>query len=496
MRNFLLSSLFVWSCGNAEAPIEPPNPKPKSVEAPACGAGTTSLFAETAGDIDSFAATTVDGEVFGVFAASYQFDHAIFFFKMNRRGSVELMERLRLTGAEEFSNPSIVKNGNGFGVAWEDARDGGEKGTKEIYFARIDSGGLVYDSEVKISDVPGAHSRAFHPALATNNGNYALVWQDAAGDTSRQCIEKQECAHRIFFASISNVGKLNGPPLALTASGQDAAEPSLTSALSGYLLSYSDTSGDTSAECTANRGECDYQTVVASLDKDGKLQQSSTIPGAVSGTLVQEEGEPKAYLVAWADGVYLAEVSPGDAGPPIIKELSKKLIPVRGIPHLSVASGRENLWVAVSDMPEDKKPEDLYANDLWVYRVSLEGQLQEAKGFLASGNPSRSEKPFIAALGDDALVLWREVRPALFASCKERPQSCIADLAVSRISCGNGVQAQPPTPEFQQLIPDLMNGGSLWGEDKKPTPSNPPLPTPTPLPTPIEVPIPPPSLPY
>ena len=89
MRHLLLPCLFLWSCGNPEAPTEQPNTKPKATEAPACGAGTTALFAETAGNINSFAATTVEGEVFGVFAASYQFENAIFFFKMNRRGSVE-----------------------------------------------------------------------------------------------------------------------------------------------------------------------------------------------------------------------------------------------------------------------------------------------------------------------------------------------------------------------------------------------------------------------
>ena len=471
MRHLLLPCLLLCSCGSAPTPTEAPSTKPQATAAPACGAGTTSLFAETAGNIDSFAATTIDGDVFGVFAASYQFDNAIFFFKMNRRGSIEVMERLRLTGAESFSNPTIVKNGNGFGVAWEDTRDGGEKGTSEIYFARIDSNGMVYDTEVKISDVPGAHSRAFQPTLAANNGNYALVWQDAAGDTSRQCLEKQECVHRLFFASISNVGKLNGPPLALTNNGQDAVEPSITSALGGYFLSYGDTSGDASPECAANRGECYYQTSVAALSSDGKLQQTATAPGVSSGVLVQEaEGEPKAYLVAWAEGVYLAEVTPGEAGRPTIKELAKELLPVRGVPQLSVAAGREGLWVAVSDMPAGKKPEELHANDLLVYRVSPEGKLQEAQGFLVAGGNSRSEEPYLAAVGDDALVLWREVRPALFAACKERPQSCVADLAVSRITCGDGVQAQPPTPEFQQMIPDLINGGSLWGDEKKPDP--------------------------
>jgi hypothetical protein len=488
MRHLFLAGFFLWSCGGEAPPEATPSSKAALVDAPACGAGATAIFAETAGNIQSFASLVVDGDVFGVFSASYQFDNAIFFFKMNRRGDVEYMERLRLLGAESFSNPSIIQNGNGFGVAWEDHRDSAESGASEIYFARIDNKGLVYDSEVKISESPGASSRAKNPKLAAMDGNYALVWQDASADTASTCLDKEECSHRIYFASISNVGKLNGPPLAITQSGQDSVEPSLLSTPTGFLLAHSDTAGDTSAECLANRGECSYQTVISSLDKNGKLQQSTTIPDAMSGVLIQEEGEAKAYVAAWAEGLYLGEVTFGET--PSVKEISRKLIPIQGVPHFSVAVGRESLWIALSDMPRGKKPEELFANDLWVFRADPSGKLLEEDGFLISGNNSRSERPFIAGIGSSALVIWREARPTLFPVCQDRPQGCIADLAVARVSCGDGFKPLPPSPEFKPMIPDLMNSGGLFGEEKK-TPASPsPAPAPVPV-TPNPVPVPP-----
>lgn len=496
MRTTLFSSiplglgLVLSSCGNNQSLLLDENPNPTTTqEAPACAAGSTALFAETAGDLSSFSAFTEEGETFGVFSGSNQVDSALFFFKMDRRGGVELLERLGLTSAEPQTNPSLTRSGSGFGVAWEDHREGG-KNDAEIYFVRIDEGGFILGSEQKVSSAPaGGKSRAQNPTLVFGNDGYALAWADGVEDISKACIEKQECLHRIYFAKLSGTGTPAGAPIAISVAGHDAINPSLLWTGGGYLLAYSDTSGDSSPECATDKGECDYQTNVVALDRDGNVQKTSPIPGAIDGTLIQKQGEADAFLVAWMEGVYLASVNP--AG--VVTEIGKKVVPVRGVPQMSLAVGREGFWLALSDSPDGKKPDELHANDLHVYRISEKGELLEAKAIPISVTPSRSERPYIAALGDDALVLWREARPSLFGACRERPQNCTADLAVAKISCGEGVQPVPPTPDFTEMIPDVNSGLPLFGPSKKPeTPTPPAVPPATPPTVPPSWPTPPP----
>lgn len=466
--------------GDGGDPLKDLDDTPESRPAPECAAGPVSLFAETAGDLGRPAAIVEDGEIAAVFAGSNQFEHALFFVRMDKHGEPKILERLRIPGTAPFSHPAITRSGNsfssGFGIAWEDRRNAENAFDTEIYFARLDEEGLVLGNEVRVSTTSSASS----PALAFAGDGYGLVWADTVEDTSPRCKEKQECFHALYFVKLTPTGILVGEPVRLTDPAQDAVDPSLLWTGGGYLLAYNDTSKDSSPECAADKAACTYGVTVAALDRDGRVQRSETLAGVMDPQLIKAVDDPDAFLVGWAEGIFLARVSPSGE----VRELGRSVVPVEGIPHFSLTISREGLWLALSDSPAGEKPEDIFANDIRVYRLSSEGVLMEKEGFPVSFSQSRSEHPFVAAVEGGALVLWREARETTFPACKERPQGCVADLAVAKVSCGEGVTPLPEAPEFAPMIPESLGEGwgGLFGNPSKPKTSSEASLPPTPFP--------------
>jgi hypothetical protein len=386
----------------------------------------------------------IEGGFVGVFSSSFQYENGFFFFQSDRRGEVESVERIKIPAAAPITSPVLTSSGSGYGLAWEDRRDAESPNDVEIYFSRLDEGGLVLGGEVRVSKAPGFSGQ---PALAFSGDSYLLAWSDSSGDTSERCKLRQECLHSIYLARLSNTGAPLGEPQRLTPPDQDAVSPSLIFAETGFLLAFSDTGGDGSPACAADRADCAYRASVLAIDREGKVLKTSNTPNVIDVRLVASQAGP-ALAVGWAEGIWVASVSPaGD-----ITELSRSAVPVRGVPQFSLSPAREGFWLAVSDTPQGKPPAEVAANDLHLYRLSEDGKVREAEGFPVSRAVTRSETPRVFAAGDGALVWWRESRAALFPTCQEHPQTCVGDLYLSLVLCGEGTLPPAEAPAFAPLI--------------------------------------------
>jgi len=82
-------------------------------------------------------------------------------------------KNVRVTDSEGGSgSPSAAWNGIGYGVVWEDYRDGGEP---EIYFTRIDKKGKKLLNDCRLTE---DNHISYYPSIALSGENYGIVWSD------------------------------------------------------------------------------------------------------------------------------------------------------------------------------------------------------------------------------------------------------------------------------------------------------------------------------
>ena len=105
--------------------------------------------------------------------------------------------RLTVDPATSFL-PSLTSSGTEYGVAWRDDRDGNQ----EIYFARLDIGGNMIGSEVRVTN-DGAASSA--PSLVSNGSGYGLAWHD-----------RRDGIFEIYFARFDAAGNKIGGDVRVT----------------------------------------------------------------------------------------------------------------------------------------------------------------------------------------------------------------------------------------------------------------------------------------
>jgi hypothetical protein len=79
---------------------------------------------------------------------------------------------VRITSTiHDQKDPALAWSGSEYGVGWEDNRDG----NAEIYFARIDAGGSVLGSEVRITNDTNTSTM---PSIAWTTSEFCLSWVD------------------------------------------------------------------------------------------------------------------------------------------------------------------------------------------------------------------------------------------------------------------------------------------------------------------------------
>jgi hypothetical protein len=77
-------------------------------------------------------------------------------------------------GPFQSTNPSLVWNGSGFGVSFEDDRDG----NAEIYFQRLDASGAPAGTATRVTNDVGG---SFRPRLAWSGSEHGVFWDDNQG---------------------------------------------------------------------------------------------------------------------------------------------------------------------------------------------------------------------------------------------------------------------------------------------------------------------------
>jgi hypothetical protein len=174
--------------------------------------------------------------------------------------------------------PCLVWNGDGYGVCWEDDREGQPR----MYFARLDKDGSKIGNDVPISSSalvldPNRPSSS----LVWNGSQYAVTW-DA---------QKEGGHYQIYMALISSDGEKLGGDIQVTTSESTSIRPSIVWAGDKYGIAWED-----------NRtGQ--NEIFMAYLDEDGnKLEddhQVSHAPAVASYPYLLWNGSK--CVVLWMD---------------------------------------------------------------------------------------------------------------------------------------------------------------------------------------------------
>ena len=150
-------------------------------------------------------------------------NYEIYFTRMDAAGT-KIGADVRLTNAAADSvSPSLVWTGSEYGVSWVDSRDGNQ----EIYFARIDAAGNKIGADVRVTN---AVSSSTYPSLVWTGSGYGLSWSDA----------RDGGPYEIYFARIDAAGVKIGSDVRVTNAGGSSDAPSLVWAGSEYGVSWHD----------------------------------------------------------------------------------------------------------------------------------------------------------------------------------------------------------------------------------------------------------------
>ena len=124
--------------------------------------------------------------------------------------------------AGNSEDPDLVWTGDGYGVVWKDDRDGNE----EVYFARLDASGAKVSGDMRISYDPGA---SHQPDLAWNGSEFAVVWEDDRnGDWD------------LYFARVDASGNKIGGDVRVMAGSFGSLEPQLVWTGTEYGMTWRD----------------------------------------------------------------------------------------------------------------------------------------------------------------------------------------------------------------------------------------------------------------
>jgi hypothetical protein len=156
----------------------------------------------------------------------------IYFALLDAQGRL-LSEDVRISdGAGVGVTPVLAWTGAGYGVAWQDERDGFEQ--SEIYFRLLDERGAPLGEEVRITNAAGI---SYWPSLVWNGSGFGLAWSDSRSGRGE-----------IYFVSISAQAEKLGEEAPIIATPGNAYVPALLASGNGYALSYNDDSLDQNFE--------------------------------------------------------------------------------------------------------------------------------------------------------------------------------------------------------------------------------------------------------
>jgi hypothetical protein len=145
------------------------------------------------------------------------------YFARQTVGGAKLGTDLQVTNDAGYSTrPSLAWTGSGFGISWEDNRDG----NYEIYFARVSAAGVKLGPDLRVS---GEAANSFRPSLAWTGSEFGVSWQDL-----------RDGNYEIYFQRVSAAGVKLGAELRLTGNTAYSYLPSLVWAGSEFGVSWYD----------------------------------------------------------------------------------------------------------------------------------------------------------------------------------------------------------------------------------------------------------------
>jgi hypothetical protein len=186
---------------------------------------------------------------------------------------------LRLTSDPASSDfVYIASSPTGFGVAWQDLRDGTST-RGDIYFTALDKQGRRQGGDVRITTTPGAST---HPAMAFNGARWGLVYADDSVDNLE-----------LYFRAVSATGQPLGAPVRLTSAPLDSDWPDVVWTGSEFAVAWED------ERAGANRQDLYFMRFDASGTRLGNEVRVTTDPQRQGYPILKWSGQ--AFGLAWTD---------------------------------------------------------------------------------------------------------------------------------------------------------------------------------------------------
>jgi len=147
-----------------------------------------------------------------------------------RPGVIKIGTDVRVSHGEDLSTDSVmVWTGSGFGLSWQDRRDG----NFGIYFAFLSADGETVVPEFRVTQ---AVNDAVYPSMAWTGSEFGVSWQDNRAGTYPYFIP-----YLIYFTRVSVDGDTVGPELRITfAYDESDYYPSLAWSGSEFGLGWTD----------------------------------------------------------------------------------------------------------------------------------------------------------------------------------------------------------------------------------------------------------------
>lgn len=283
--------------------------------------------------------------------------------------------------------PAASFNGTNYLVAWQDARGGAH----DIYAARVTPGGTVIETN-GLAVVTSANDQRL-PAVASLNGDFLIAWQDGRNGTANQ---------DIYAARIRGSGLLvetNGFLISNANNSQSA--PAVGVVGTNYVAAWHDFRSGFSLDVYAAR-----------ITKAGAVLDANAF---VVSTAANDQwnvaitGQGVTGLIAWQDGrngvdadIFAARINesggvldPG--GLAVSQQPNEQRFPTTG----TVGTDFFVAW-------QDSRAAGAF--DLYGTRVTSAGTVVSTAGTLLSDAANDQRFPALATAGDQALVVWEDIR--------------------------------------------------------------------------------------
>lgn len=214
------------------------------------------------------------------FGAAWQDDQSgndeIYFARFDKDG-VKIGSDVRVTTDPSASqNPSIVWNGNGYAVAWNDGRDKND----EIYFARLDKQGNKVGADVRVTRTSTA---TIDPSLVWNGNGYGVVWKDLIFSNNL-----------IYFVRLGLDGSKIGSEAKVNGVDSNSDNPALVWADGRYGIAWKDRRDSGKDQIYFAQ----YDSAGIKIGSDSRITDNLDLSLAAEPSLAWSGGE---YSVSWTD---------------------------------------------------------------------------------------------------------------------------------------------------------------------------------------------------